>query len=90
MIDEKTELSTTTINDLLNEKKLVLYNDNHNSFQYVMLALSSVLNYTLEQSEQIALIVHNKGKAIIKTGDYLNLKNYYEQLKQLDLTLKIE
>lgn len=90
MIDEKTELSTTTIDDLLNEKKLVLYNDNHNSFQYVMLALSSVLNYTLEQSEQIALIVHNKGKAIIKTGEYLNLKNYYEQLKQLDLTLKIE
>ena len=90
MTDEKTELSTTTINDLLNEKKLVLYNDNHNSFQYVMLTLSSVLNYTLEQSEQIALIVHNKGKAIIKTGEYLSLKNYYEQLKQLDLTLKIE
>lgn len=90
MIDEKTELSTTTIDDLLNEKKLVLYNDNHNSFQYVMLTLSSVLNYTLEQSEQIALIVHNKGKAIIKTGEYLSLKNYYEQLKQLDLTLKIE
>ena len=90
MTDEKTELSTTTINDLLNEKKLVLYNDNHNSFQYVMLALSNVLNYTLEQSEQIALIVHNKGKAIIKTGEYLSLKNYYEQLKQLDLTLKIE
>ena len=40
--------------------------------------------------EQIALIAHNKGKAIIKTGEYLNLKNYYEQLKQLDLTLKIE
>lgn len=90
MIDEKTELSTITIDDLLNEKKLVLYNDNHNSFQYVMLALSSVLNYTLEQSEQIALIVHNKGKAVIKTGEYLSLKNYYEQLKQLDLTLKIE
>lgn len=90
MTDEKTELSTTTIDDLLNEKKLVLYNDNHNSFQYVMLALSNVLNYTLEQSEQIALIVHNKGKAIIKTGEYLSLKNYYEQLKQLDLTLKIE
>ena len=90
MIDEKTELSTITIDDLLNEKKLVLNNDNHNSFQYVMLTLSSVLNYTLEQSEQIALIVHNKGKAIIKTGEYLSLKNYYEQLKQLDLTLKIE
>jgi ATP-dependent Clp protease adaptor protein ClpS len=90
MIDEKTELSTTTIDDLLNEKKLVLYNDNHNSFQYVMLALSSVLNYTLEQSEQISLIVHNRGKAVIKTGEYLSLKNYYEQLKQLDLTLKIE
>jgi len=90
MIDEKTELSTITIDDLLNEKKLVLYNDNHNSFQYVMLTLSSVLNYTLEQSEQIALIVHNKGKAVIKTGEYLSLKNYYEQLKQLDLTLKIE
>ena len=90
MIDEKTELSTTTIDDLLSENKLILYNDDINSFQYVMLALSSVLNYTLEQSEQIALIVHNKGKAIIKTGEYLSLKNYYEQLKQLDLTLKIE
>ena len=84
------EISEITIDDLLNEKRLILYNDDVNSFQYVIIALSSVLNYPFEQSEQLSLIVHNKGKAVIKTGKYLNLKNYYNQLKELGLKLKIE
>jgi ATP-dependent Clp protease adapter protein ClpS len=42
------------------------------------------------QAENLSIIVHNKGKAVIKTGEYLKLKDYYEKLKEFGLTLKIE
>lgn len=90
MIDEKTDLSTTTIDDLLSENKLILYNDDINSFQLVVTALCLVLGFDEIQAEQLSLIANNKGKAVIKTEDYNKLKNYYNNLKEFNLTLEIQ
>lgn len=90
MIDEEQELSTITIDDLLNENKLILYNDNINSFQLVVVALCAVMGYDEIQAENLALIAHNKNKAVIKTGDYNKLKNYYNNLKEFNLILEIQ
>lgn len=90
MIDEEIELSTITIDDLLNENKLVLYNDNINSFQLVVVALCAVMQYDEIQAENLALIAHNKGKAVVKTGNYNKLKNYHNNLKEFNLTLEIQ
>lgn len=90
MIDEEQELSTITIDDLLKENKLVLYNDDVNSFQLVVVALCAVMGYDEIQAENLALIAHNKNKAVIKTGDYNKLKNYYNNLKEFNLTLEIQ
>jgi ATP-dependent Clp protease adapter protein ClpS len=90
MTDQDQEISTTTIDDLLNEKKLILLNDNKNSFQMVIMALCIVMGFDKIQAENLSIIVHNKGKAVIKTGEYLKLKDYYEKLKEFGLTLKIE
>ena len=87
MIDEKTELSTITIDDLLNEKKLILYNDDINSFQLVVTALCLVLGFDEIQAEQLSLIANNKGKAVIKTGDYNKLKNYYNKNFSIQFTM---
>lgn len=90
MTNQDQEISTTTVDDLLNEKKLILLNDNKNSFQMVILALYIVMGFDEIQAENLSIIVHNKGKAVIKTGEYLKLKDYYEKLKEFGLTLKIE
>lgn len=89
MTDQDQEISTTTVDDLLNEKKLILINDN-NTFQMVIIALCIVMGFDEIQAENLSIIVHNKEKAVIKTGEYLKLKDYYEKLKEFGLTLKIE
>ncbi len=90
MTDQENEISSVTIEDLLEEKKLILFNCNKTSFLTVITALCLVLGFDEIQAEQLSLIVHNKGKAIIKSGEYLKLKDYYEKLKEFGLTLKIE
>lgn len=89
MSNTEEEISETTIEDILMEKKLILFNDT-NTFETVITALIVVMKYTSEQSEQLALIVHNKGKATIKSGTFMELERYYNDLKEFGLTLKIE
>ena len=51
------------------ENKLVLYNDDVNTFDFVIESLITVCKLTLEQSEQCTMLVHYKGKCTVKTGD---------------------
>jgi len=90
MINTEEKISTTTVEDILMEKKLVLLNDSVNSFDNVILCLVTVLDYTNQQAEQVALIVHNKGRCIIKTGLFNELEPIYNQLSLYGLTLEIQ
>lgn len=56
---------------------LILYNDNVNTFDFVIETLVEVCNHSYEQAEQCALITHFKGKCEIKTGSY----DYLSKLK---------
>lgn len=61
------ELSDVSIDDLL-QSKLVVFNDDHNSFEWVMECFQKYLHIGTEQAEQLAIIIHNKGKASVKNG----------------------
>jgi ATP-dependent Clp protease adaptor protein ClpS len=50
--------------------KLVVYNDDINTFDHVINTLVSVCNHTLEQAEQCTIIIHYKGKCAVKLGSY--------------------
>ncbi len=50
------------------EVKLVLHNDDINTFDYVMETLVEVCNHSLTQAEQCATITHYKGKCEVKSG----------------------
>lgn len=54
--------------------KLVLHNDNTNTFDYVMNTLVEVCNHSLTQAEQCATITHYKGKCEVRTGGMKELK----------------
>ncbi|MBO4232770.1 ATP-dependent Clp protease adaptor ClpS [Riemerella anatipestifer] len=47
--------------------KLVLHNDDFNTFDFVIESLMEVCAHTLEQAEQCTFLVHYKGKCTVKT-----------------------
>ena len=49
-------------------KKIVVFNDDVNSFQKVIVALILICKHNNIQAEQCAHIIHNNGKCEVKTG----------------------
>ncbi len=69
---------------------LILLNDNHNTFDYVIECLTQVCNHTPEQAEQCALITHYNGKCEIKLGGKSHLKHMQEVLQEMGLSVLLE
>ena len=58
-----------------NLNEIVLFNDEVNTFDFVIDSLIEICDHTLEQAEQCTLLVHYKGKCTVKTGEYNELKS---------------
>ena len=72
------------------EHRLVLWNDDHNSFEWVIICLVTFLNFTPEKAEQAAWTVHLQGKEVVKTGSKESLEPYKKLLEERGLTVSIE
>jgi len=70
--------------------QLVVYNDEVNTFDWVIECFMEVLHHSFEQSEQLSLIVHYKGKAIVKTDTFKALKPKKDALIDRGLSAVIE
>jgi len=94
----KTKEVTKTLEEILEESgisiakeyKLILLNDDHNSFEWVIYCLSTFLNFTFERAEKTAWTVHLQGKDIIKSGSKDSLEPYKKILEEEGLTVSIE
>lgn len=60
------EVLTDTIN--ASGHAIILYNDDVNTFDWVIYCLTKYCDHTIEQAEQCAWLVHTKGKCIVKMG----------------------
>ena len=68
--------------------KVIVLNDDHNTFQGVAFALSSVLpGVDYERGMTLANTIHNKGLAIVWSGEQEQAELYWEQLKDYGLTM---
>jgi ATP-dependent Clp protease adaptor protein ClpS len=68
--------------------RVIVLNDNHNTFDGVAAALSRVIpGVTLEQGYAIADKIHNTGKAIVWSGPREPAELYWEQLNDAGLTM---
>lgn len=79
-VDEKRE----------NKKALLLYDDDHNTFDFVIKCLISVCGHDPIQAEQCTYLVHYTGKSVVKNGSFRQLKPYCEALLERGLTARIE
>ncbi len=75
------EIEEVDIKDAFSSK-LIVWNDDHNSFEDVIEALITVCQHNLQQAEQCTLIIHNNGKCAVKDGDYDKLKPMKEAITE--------
>ncbi|HEY9257919.1 ATP-dependent Clp protease adaptor ClpS [Chitinophaga sp.] len=69
---------------------LVVWNDEVNTFDWVISSLMEVCGHTHEQAEQCALIIHFNGKYAVKQGEYTKLRPLCEALQERGLSVTIE
>jgi ATP-dependent Clp protease adaptor protein ClpS len=74
----------------LEDSKLILFNDDHNSFDKVIMALIVYCQISSAKAAEIAMKVHNEGKAIAKYGPRKDLEVIAGIFGELDLTCEIE
>ncbi|MFM9944801.1 MAG: ATP-dependent Clp protease adaptor ClpS [Bacteroidia bacterium] len=79
-----------SLEDLIGTYNIILYNDDFNTFDWVIESLIDLCEHTPDQAEQCALLVHYKGKCQVKKGSYNELKPICEALLDRGLSAKLE
>jgi ATP-dependent Clp protease adaptor protein ClpS len=70
------------------EWRVIVRNDNHNTFDHVAETLARVLpGVSLDRGHQIADQIHNSGQAIVWSGPRETAEHYWEQLDAAGLTM---
>ena len=73
-----------------NTRELILFNDDVNTFDFVIETLIDVCGHEANQAEQCALIVHYNGKCAVKSGTRSELKPYYNEMTNRKLSVTID
>ena len=90
MLKERTK-SVNQAEDQVSElREIILYNDDHNTFEYVIETLIEVCDHDPTSAEQCTLITHHKGKCGVKSGDLEELKPISRELTDRGLTVSIK
>jgi ATP-dependent Clp protease adaptor protein ClpS len=69
---------------------LVVWNDEVNTFEWVIETLMDVCKHSYEQAEQCAYIVHFKGKYAVKNGTYDELKPMCDAITERGIGATVE
>jgi ATP-dependent Clp protease adaptor protein ClpS len=69
---------------------LILENDDHNTFDWVITCLMKICGHEEEQANQCAHIVHFQGKCDVKYGDYETISTMKEKLRGAGLSATME
>ena len=70
--------------------EIIVYNDDVNTFDWVIECFVDVCKHTFEQAEQLTLMVHFNGKASVKRGAFDTLRPMKECLCERGLSAVIE
>ena len=70
--------------------QLIVWNDEVNTFEWVIETLIKICGHSTEQAEQCALLIHTQGKYAVKKGDYETLKPMCEAITDRGIGATIE
>jgi len=69
---------------------LIVWNDDVNTFEWVIESLMQVCHHTYEQAEQCAYIIHFKGKYAVRHGSYEELKPMCDAITERGIGATVE
>ncbi len=84
--EQDNDLLTSTIT----ENKLIIHNDNVNTFEWVIETLVVVCKHTPEQAEQCSYLIHHKGRYAVKHGAFDFLKPMKDAITERGINATIE
>lgn len=83
---EETDL-LTSVEETCN---LIVWNDEVNTFEWVIETLIEVCGHSFEQAEQCSLFIHFNGKYAVKKGSYDDLKPQCDAITERGINATIE
>lgn len=86
---EKIQEDIAVLDETTSLHEIILYNDDVNTFDFVIESLINVCDHSPIQAEQCTFLVHFKGKCAVKTGEYKELEPKCSKLLQLGLSAEI-
>ena len=88
--DTKYKEETDTLTDLEDFCSLIVWNDDVNTFEWVIETLIEICGHSQEQAEQCAIIIDSKGKYSVKEGSYDVLKPMCDAITDRGINATIE
>jgi ATP-dependent Clp protease adaptor protein ClpS len=85
---EETETDILELHD--KPYNLIVWNDEVNTFEWVIETLIDVCKHSEEQAEQCAMIIHTQGKYSVKQGSYKELKPMCDAITERGIGATIE
>lgn len=84
------EQDTDTMVADINLYTLIVWNDEVNTFDWVIETLIEICKHTQEQAEQCAMLIHFQGKYAVKQGEYDTLKPMCDAITERGIGATIE
>lgn len=75
---------------LVDQKDLIVFNDDFNTFDHVIESLIKVCKHEVEQAEQCTWIIHFNGKCQVKRGEFTKLEPMCTALLERGITAEIQ
>ncbi|MBK5273392.1 MAG: ATP-dependent Clp protease adaptor ClpS [Bacteroidia bacterium] len=69
---------------------LIVWNDDVNSFEWVIETLIEVCGHSYEQAEQCSYFIHYRGKYAVKQGSYDDLKPLCDAITERGINATVE
>ena len=85
-LNEETDLLTS----LEEPCNLIVWNDEVNTFEWVIETLVEVCGHSYEQAEQCSYIIHHQGKYAVKQGSYDDLKPQCDAITERGIGATVE
>lgn len=70
--------------------QLIVWNDEVNTFEWVIETLIDVCGHSAEQAEQCAMIIHTKGKYAVKEGEFDTLKSMCDSITERGINATVD
>lgn len=84
------ELTQTVVETVVTDTySILLFNDDVNTFDWVIQCLIDICEHTPTQAEQCAWIVHYKGKYVVKSGEKRDMIDRGMALLDRGLTIEV-